>query len=48
METIYTVFFNDLNGVLSSIDFDKPHKALEFMKSKKNNECYLQVFKNMD
>ena len=45
MQTIYTVFFNDFN---SSIDFDKPHKALEFMKSKKNNECYLQVFKDMD
>jgi len=45
MKTIYTVFFNDFN---SSIDFDKPSKALDFMKSKKNNECYLQVFKDMD
>jgi len=45
MKTIYKVFFNDFN---SFIDFDKPHKALEFMKSWKKNECYLEVFKDMD
>ena len=45
MRKIYTVFFNDFN---SSINFDKPSKALDFMKSKDNNECYLQIFKDYE